>query len=152
MWISEMAARSSRESGSAVQTGTVTIGGDMASAMLSGEARGLGILAPGGIRWLPEAGQDALIVCSEEGERFIAGIPFDTGEGLQAGEVYIMSNVKCPAVLVECAFLSDPQDCALLRTAEHRKKIAAILLASCLQYTEAKYEGQDDILLHGVRQ
>jgi len=92
MWISEMAARSSRESGSAVQTGTVTIGGDMASAMLSGEARGLGILAPGGIRWLPEAGQDALIVCSEEGERFIAGIPFDTGEGLQAGEVYIMSK------------------------------------------------------------
>ena len=63
-------------------------------------------------------------------------------------EVYIMSNVKCPAVLVECAFLSDPGDCALLRTAEHRKKIAAILLASCLQYTEAKYEGQDDILLH----
>ena len=92
MWISEMAARSSRESGSAVQTGTVTIGGDMASAMLSGEARGLGILAPGGIRWLPEAGQDALIVCSEEGERFIAGIPFDTGEGLQAGEVYIISK------------------------------------------------------------
>ena len=67
-------------------------------------------------------------------------------------EVYIMSNAKCPAVLVECAFLSDPQDCALLRTVEHKKKIAAILMASCLQYTEASYEGQNDILLHGVRQ
>lgn len=67
-------------------------------------------------------------------------------------EVYIMSNSNCPAVLVECAFLSDPQDCALLRTVEHKKKIAAILMASCLQYTEATDEGQNDILLHGVRQ
>lgn len=67
-------------------------------------------------------------------------------------EVYIMSNANCPAILVECAFLSDPEDCALLRTDAHKKKIAAILMASCLQFKEAKHEGQDDILLHGVRQ
>lgn len=67
-------------------------------------------------------------------------------------EVYIMSNSDCPAVLVECGFLSDPTDCALLRTDVHKKKIAAILMASCLQYTEATNEGQNDILLHGVRQ
>jgi len=67
-------------------------------------------------------------------------------------EVYIMSNASCPAVLAECGFLSDPKDCELLRTDEHRKKIAAILMASCLQYTEAMHESQNDILLHGVRQ
>ena len=67
-------------------------------------------------------------------------------------EVYIMFNANCPAVLVECAFLSDPEDCALLRTDKHKKKIAAILMASCLQYTEATYESQDDILLHRVWQ
>jgi len=55
-------------------------------------------------------------------------------------EVYIMSNALCPAVLVECAFLSNGEDCTLLRTEEHRRKIGAILMASYLQYTEAGYE------------
>jgi len=63
-------------------------------------------------------------------------------------EVYIMSNVRCPAVLVECAFLSNPEDCALLRQDRYRTKIAAILLTSYLQYTEDKDESQNDFLLH----
>ena len=56
-------------------------------------------------------------------------------------EVYIMSNAHCPAVLVECAFLSNSEDCALLRTEEYRRKIGAVLLASYLQHTEVSYEG-----------
>lgn len=63
-------------------------------------------------------------------------------------EVYIMSNVICPAVLVECAFLSNPEDCALLRQDKYKTGIAAILAASFLQYTEENDEGQNDLLLH----
>jgi len=67
-------------------------------------------------------------------------------------EVYIMSNVKCTAVLVECGFLSNPVESTLLKTSEYRNKIAAILLASYLQYTEEANEEQDNLLLYGVRQ
>lgn len=66
-------------------------------------------------------------------------------------EVYIMSNITCPAVLVECAFLSNPEDCLLLRQDKYRIGIAAILAASFLQYTEELNEVQNGILLHGMR-
>ncbi len=67
-------------------------------------------------------------------------------------DVYLMSHVKCTAVLAECGFLSNPEEAALLATEEHRLKIAVILLASYWEYTEKNYEDKDDILLHGVRE
>lgn len=67
-------------------------------------------------------------------------------------EVYIMSKAKCTAVLVECGFLSNPIESTLLRTDGYKSKIAAALMASYLQYTEATNEKQNDLLLYGVRQ
>lgn len=67
-------------------------------------------------------------------------------------EVYIMSKSNCTAVLIECGFLSNPIESTLLKSSEHKSRIAAVLMASYLQYLEAKDEGQNDFLLHGVRQ
>ena len=49
-------------------------------------------------------------------------------------DIYLMKNVNCPAVLVECGFLSNPGDLANLKTDTYRMKLAAVLLGSYLQY------------------
>ena len=49
--------------------------------------------------------------------------------------IYLMDKVNCTAVLIECGFLSNPDDLAALKTDAYRTKLAAVLLASWLQYT-----------------
>lgn len=39
-------------------------------------------------------------------------------------DLYILKNSNCPAVIVECGFLSNPTECALLQTGEYQQKIA----------------------------
>lgn len=48
--------------------------------------------------------------------------------------VYLMKNVNCTAVLVECGFLSNPAELAKLQDGGYRMKLAAVLLGSYLQY------------------
>ncbi len=48
--------------------------------------------------------------------------------------VYLMKNVNCTAVLVECGFLSNPDELKNLQSGPYRLKLAAVLLASYLQY------------------
>ena len=50
--------------------------------------------------------------------------------------ILLMNSIDCPAVLVECGFLSNPAEEALLRTDEHRLKLAVILAAGILQIRE----------------
>lgn len=49
---------------------------------------------------------------------------------------YLMKNVTCPAILVECGFLSNPNECQLLKTKEHQNKIAIILINSLTHWIE----------------
>jgi N-acetylmuramoyl-L-alanine amidase len=48
--------------------------------------------------------------------------------------IYLTKMVTCPAILVECGFLSNPEEAALLETPEYRLKIAVVLLGSYLEY------------------
>lgn len=41
-----------------------------------------------------------------------------------AGDYYLLNNVDCPAVIVECGFLSNPDDEELLLTETYREKLA----------------------------
>lgn len=43
--------------------------------------------------------------------------------------VYLMEHIRHPGILVECGFLSNPEEERKLTTADHQKKIAAILAA-----------------------
>lgn len=47
-----------------------------------------------------------------------------------ASNVYLMNNVKCPAVLVECGFISNYSDNELLQSDSYQVKIAVSLVAS----------------------
>ena len=48
--------------------------------------------------------------------------------------IYLMRHINCPAVLVECGFLSNPTEARRLQDAEYQKMIAVVLTASCLQF------------------
>lgn len=48
--------------------------------------------------------------------------------------IYLMKNVLCPAVLVECGFLSNAEETVLLQEAEYQLHIAAVIAAGFGEY------------------
>lgn len=50
---------------------------------------------------------------------------------------YILSHVSCPAILVECGFMSNFSEMEKLKTPGYQTSIAAVLAASFLQYVQA---------------
>ena len=51
--------------------------------------------------------------------------------------IYVLNNIKVPAVLVECGFLSNPEEAALLGTEEYQNKLAAVIFAAVAEYLAA---------------
>ena len=48
--------------------------------------------------------------------------------------VYLMSHTTCPAILVECGFLSNPEETALLQQPSYQVKLAAVIAVAYCQY------------------
>ena len=48
--------------------------------------------------------------------------------------IYLMAHLEIPAVLVECGFLSNPEELSLLKNEAYRKKLAMCLYASLMGY------------------
>lgn len=48
--------------------------------------------------------------------------------------IYLMEHVNCPAVLVECGFLSNPQEEALLRSEQYQKLLCSVIVSSTGKY------------------
>lgn len=51
--------------------------------------------------------------------------------------IYILHHIEVPAVLVECGFLSNPEEAALLCTEEYQNKLAAVIFAAVAEYLAA---------------
>lgn len=49
---------------------------------------------------------------------------------------YVLSHVNCPAILLECGFMSNFSDMEKLKSAEHQTAVAAVIMASSLQYIQ----------------
>ena len=61
--------------------------------------------------------------------------PQNTRQTKAAGdEIYLLSKLTCPAVLVECGFLSNPDELELLKTEEYRNKLAAVIAVTVMEY------------------
>ena len=73
-----------------------------------------------------EAAQEILRQCLDENNSRAAKRIPDT--------VYLMNHISCPAILVECGFMSNREEAARLQTPEYQKKLAAALTGACLQY------------------
>lgn len=48
--------------------------------------------------------------------------------------IYLMEKVSCPAVLIECGFLSNPVEEARLRSDDYQKELCSVIACICSQY------------------
>lgn len=56
----------------------------------------------------------------------------------RADGVYLMQNITCPGVLVECGFLSNPEEEALLRDRIYQQKMCCVIASACSSFVSAK--------------
>ena len=85
------------------------------------------------------AGAEALAQAVQEALN--AAINDRPKEPRAAGDgVYLMAHTEAPAVLVECGFLSNAQETALLKAPAHRTRLAVTILAGVLQGRSAPPE------------
>ncbi len=48
----------------------------------------------------------------------------------KAAGVYLMEHIQCPGVLVECGFLSNPEEESRLRSPDYQKRLCCVIAAS----------------------
>lgn len=60
--------------------------------------------------------------------------PGSNREAKPASGIYLMEHIDHPGILVECGFLSNPEEERRLLSPEHQKKLAAVLAAVLAQY------------------
>lgn len=48
--------------------------------------------------------------------------------------VYLMEHIHCPGVLIECGFLSNPEEEAKLRRPDYQKKLCAVIVCTVTEY------------------
>lgn len=52
----------------------------------------------------------------------------------KADGIYLMQHIACPGVLIECGFLSNTVEEALLRNADYQNKLCSIIASACSLY------------------
>ena len=93
MWLSEQMRRKAAPASASAGVGGVTIGGESAAVLLSGEYRGLKVLAPEGVSWQPSLGTQVMVLTTDDGERFILGAAGGAGgSSLGEGELCLSSG------------------------------------------------------------
>lgn len=55
------------------------------------------------------------------------------------GKIYLLEHIKSPAVLLECGFLSNSDECSLLCSEEYQDRLVAILSDALLSYISQKW-------------
>ena len=78
---------------------------------------------------LAQAVQDALRLVDPDNTRKPAKI---------SENVYLMNHVTCRAILVECGFLSNPEEELLLQSPEYQLKLAWALCGAYLEYQDSQ--------------
>lgn len=56
--------------------------------------------------------------------------PESRRQAKKADGVYLMRNINCTGILVECGFLSNPEEETLLKSAEYQKKLCCVIASA----------------------
>ena len=59
----------------------------------------------------------------------------------QANGVYLMQNIDCTGVLIECGFLTNPEEEAKLRSEAYQKQLCSVIASSVSAYVGAENRG-----------
>lgn len=58
-------------------------------------------------------------------------------------ELFLIHNAKCPAVMAECGFLSNPEEAAKLETTSYQQEVAMVIADSINCYVSRKRQGSE---------
>ena len=94
--------------------------------------------APSGAQVLYAPTENSRILGERVQERIAGYLQPENRRAAQpaARDIYIMNHIHCPAVLVECGFLSNPQEAKTLAEEGYQIRLAMVLADSFLQFTE----------------
>ena len=60
--------------------------------------------------------------------------PKTNRDARKSSGVYLMEHIRCPGVLIECGFLSNPEEEAKLRDSTYQKIMCCVIAATVSQY------------------
>jgi len=66
---------------------------------------------------------------------FIATLnPGSHRQAKKSSGIYLMEHIRCPGVLIECGFLSNPEEDSNLKKSDYQKKLSAVITTAIGQY------------------
>ena len=78
---------------------------------------------------------------------FIKNLP-KARASADVGDYYMLNCTNVPAVIVECGFISNPEEEKLLLTREYREKVCYSILSGIIKYySETNVQFQEDVML-----
>ena len=84
------------------------------------------------------ATEESLRLAKELQQMFVASInPGSRRQPKASKGIYLMEHVSCTAVLVECGFISNPEEEALLCNATYQQKLCAVIGTTLSRFTSA---------------
>ena len=76
--------------------------------------------------------EDSKLLAQRMQSAFVETLDPDSKRKCKASDgIYLMQNIQNPGILIECGFLTNPQEEALLRSPTHQQKISCVI-AVCL--------------------
>jgi N-acetylmuramoyl-L-alanine amidase len=61
-----------------------------------------------------------------------------TNRGIRGRPLYVVRHTRCPAVLVECGFISNPFEARLIANTDYRDRLAKALAEGVMGYTRSR--------------
>lgn len=62
--------------------------------------------------------------------------PDNTRTLKQGNDIYVLKNLSCPAILIECGFLSNKEECESLCEKEYQKRLSFSIVCGIIEYIE----------------
>lgn len=60
--------------------------------------------------------------------------PGSRRQAKKSSGIYLMEHIRCPGILVECGFLSNPEEALLLASEDYQQKVSCVIAAAVSSY------------------
>ncbi len=90
--------------------------------------------------WNQEAGAQELAQGIQNRLNAVVNAPQEKEASPMASDVYLMANATAPGALVECGFLSNVEETAMLRQSAYQTKLAITIMSGALDWARGEEE------------
>ena len=92
---------------------------------------------PHGAQVLYRNDEESIMLAGYVEDRLVAALGESVRSSVPVSDsLYLMRSVRCPAVLIECGFLSNPEEAGLLRSETYQIKLALSIACACAEYAK----------------